>query len=191
VENDRKPDAVDEIQLAWLRERPDLPVESIGVIARVWRAAKLLGDERRRTLARLGIDHAILDLLSTLRRRGAPYTMTPAELKDHCLVTSGAISQRVARAESAGQVEVRRSPGGRTLTVALTDKGHLAIEDTVERLLGYESGLLDHLTAAEREQLAELLRRLLDGLIAHLGADPRIAVGSPDPVPRPDPQSGG
>ncbi|WP_433188637.1 MarR family winged helix-turn-helix transcriptional regulator [Actinoallomurus sp. CA-150999] len=170
----REPDAVDEIQHAWLRELPGVPVESIGVITRVWRAAKILGDERRRTLTRLGIDSATLDLLSTLRRAGPPYAMTPARLKDQCLVTAGAISQRVARAEAAGAVRAVRSPGGRTLHVELTDTGHALIEGSVERLLSYEDDLIGHLSPAERDRLTELLRKLLDGLLERGPADSRI-----------------
>lgn len=148
-----------------------MPVASIGVITRIWRAAKILGDERRRTLARLGIDAATLDLLSTLRRRGAPYTMTPAELKRSCLVSAGAITQRVARAESAGLVSAARGSGGRTTLVELTDEGHRLIEGSVERLLRHEERLIDHLTPAERAELTELLRTLLDGLIARSAGD--------------------
>jgi DNA-binding MarR family transcriptional regulator len=167
VTEERKPDAVDEIALAWLRERPDMPVASIGVITRVWRAAKILGDERRRTLARLGIDAATLDLLSTLRRSGDPYAMTPAELKRSCLVSAGAITQRVARAEAAGLVRAtRRRTGGRTARVELTGAGHRLIETSVERLLRHEERLIDHLSPVERTELTELLRKLLDGLIA-------------------------
>ena len=59
-------------------------------------AAKLLSDDRRRTLGRLGIEDSTLDLLSTLRRSGPPYTLTTRELGERTLVTAGAISQRVA-----------------------------------------------------------------------------------------------
>ncbi|MFG3437947.1 MarR family winged helix-turn-helix transcriptional regulator [Nonomuraea sp. NPDC047897] len=171
--NHGKPDAVDEIQLAWARERPGTPAESIGIITRVWRAAKLLGDERRRTLARLAIDGATLDLLSTLRRNGRPYTMTPAELRASCLVTAGAISQRVARAEQAGLVSTTRGPRGRTRTVSLSEAGHRLVEDTVDALLTYENSLVDHLGEREREELTALLRKLLDGLVERLGAEER------------------
>jgi hypothetical protein len=64
---------VDRIARAWVRERPGTPVDSIGVITRIWRIGKVLADERQRTLGRLGIDAAILDLLGTLRRSGPPY----------------------------------------------------------------------------------------------------------------------
>jgi DNA-binding MarR family transcriptional regulator len=176
----RKPDGVDRIQLAWTRERPATPVESIGVITRIWRAGKLLADDRRRTLARLGIDAATLDLLSTLRRHGVPYRMTPAELKEACLVSAGAISQRVARAEASGLVRAHRSSGGRTGAVELTAEGHALIEGSVDELLRHEQALVEHLTPAQREQLTELLRTLLDGLIARL-AEPGPADTPPEP----------
>lgn len=176
----REPDAVDAIQAAWERERPGTPAASIGIITRVWRAAKLFGDERRRTLARLDIDTATLDLLSTLRRHGPPYAMTPAELREASLLTAGAITQRVARAERAGLVRTVRGPRGRTSAVELSDTGRRLIDDSVDHLLAHEDSLLDHLTPAEREQLTHLLRRLLDGLTERLGADPKPnQVGDP------------
>jgi DNA-binding MarR family transcriptional regulator len=176
----RKPDGAERIQLAWTRERPGTPVESIGVITRIWHAGKLLADERRRTLARLGIDAATLDLLSTLRRHGAPYRMTPAALKEASLVSAGAISQRVTRAEAAGLVRAHRSSGGRTGAVELTAEGHALIEGSVDELLRHEQSLVEHLTPAQREQLAELLRALLDGLVARL-AEPGTAERPPSP----------
>jgi DNA-binding MarR family transcriptional regulator len=179
----REPDSVDRIQLAWTRERPGTPVESIGLITRVWRAGKLLADDRRRTLARLGIDAATLDLLSTLRRHGEPYRMTPAELKEACLVSAGAISQRVARAEASGFVRAHRGGGGRTTAVELTAGGHGLIEGSVDELLRHEQTLVEHLTPAEREQLTGLLRTLLDGLTSRL-AEPGPAGDPPDPGPR-------
>ena len=179
----RKQDGVDRIQQAWTRERPGTPVESIGLITRIWRAGKLLADDRRRTLARLGIDAATLDLLSTLRRHGEPYRMTPAELKDACLVSAGAISQRVARAEASGLVRAHRSGGGRTAAVELTADGHELIEGSVDELLRREQTLVEHLTPAEREQLTGLLRTLLDGLTERLAAREPEG-GPPGPAPR-------
>jgi hypothetical protein len=98
-------DGADAIQDAWRRELPGVPVDSIGVITRIWWAAKVFGDERRRLLAKLGVDVAPLDLLSALRRSGPPYRMSPGELADACMVTRGAITQRVERAARAGLVD--------------------------------------------------------------------------------------
>ncbi|MGY0232924.1 MarR family winged helix-turn-helix transcriptional regulator [Longispora urticae] len=158
-------DAVDLIQSAWARERPGTPVASIGVITRVWRIGKLLSDERRRTLTRLGIDAATLDLLSTLRRAGVPYQLPPGELARLSLVSAGAISQRVARAESEGLVRREKTgPDGRSVLVTLTDHGHQLLDRSVDDLLRHEQSLLGSLTEAQCEQLSDLLRVLLAGL---------------------------
>jgi DNA-binding MarR family transcriptional regulator len=158
-------DAVDEITQQWARERPDMPVDSIGVVARILRIAKLITDERRRTLAALDIDSATFDLLATLRRSGTPYRMNPTELAEACLVSGGAISQRVTRAEDAGFVRTRRTESGRrTLEVELTARGHLAIERDIEAMIGRERELISHMPAEDRDRLADLLRQLLAGM---------------------------
>ncbi|MGH3380190.1 MAG: MarR family winged helix-turn-helix transcriptional regulator [Actinoallomurus sp.] len=167
-------DGVDRIQRAWLRERPGTPVDSIGVITRIWRIGKLLDDDRRRTMAGLGIDAPTRDLLSTLRRAGPPYRLTPSEIARSALVSIGAISQRLARAEAQGLVRRRRDrPDGRSVTVELTPEGHAVIERTVDDLLRHEETLLTGLSTAQRDRLADLLRVLLADLTARTGADDR------------------
>jgi len=163
-----------------------VPADSIGVITRIWWAAKLFGDERRRTLHRLGIDMATLDLLSTLRRSGPPYRMSPSELATACLVSRGAITQRVTRAAKAGLVTRTVSASGyHARAITLTDAGHTLVEAAVTGLLEYEQRLLDGLSAGRRRDLADLLRDLLATLgdrvdvgathLGHVGEEP----GSP------------
>jgi DNA-binding MarR family transcriptional regulator len=158
-------DDVDDIQEAWLRERPGTPVESIGVITRVWRIGKLLEDDRRKTMARLGMDPAARHLLATLRRAGPPYALPPGEIARRCAVSAGAISQQIARAEERGLVLRRKAEDdGRSVVVELTPEGHELIERTVDELLGHEETLLSGLSATQRSQLSDLLRVLLNDL---------------------------
>ncbi|WP_232667465.1 MarR family winged helix-turn-helix transcriptional regulator [Pseudonocardia sp. TRM90224] len=139
-----------------------MPLDSIGVVARVLRIAKLVWDVRRRTLAALDMDSATVDLIATLRRNGPPYCMTPSALVDDILVSGPAITQRVARAEALGLVSVERTPSGRrTVHVTLTSEGHRTIERNIEELIEQERALLVGLTDAERAELETLLRKLL------------------------------
>src|SRR5699024_9045111 len=86
-----------------------------------------LRNGRAAVLDQLGIDAATLDLLSTLRRSGDPFRLTTRQLAERCLVSAGAISQRVTRAERDGLVS--RSPGvGRSVEVSLTETGHELVE---------------------------------------------------------------
>ncbi|MFD8479495.1 MarR family winged helix-turn-helix transcriptional regulator [Kitasatospora sp. NPDC059673] len=157
------------IAAAWRRERPGTPTDSIGIVTPVWRLGKLFADDRNRVLRAAGIDAATLDLLSVLRRSGAPHELTTRELARRTLVTAGAISQRVARAEREGMV--RRSPaptGARAVLVTLTPAGHALVERSVDAVLGREAELVTGLSPAERARLAELLDRLLTDLYGRL-----------------------
>jgi DNA-binding MarR family transcriptional regulator len=159
-------DRAAEIARAWGREKPGLPVGSIGILTRIWQAAKLLTDERRRTLARVDMDAATLDLLSTLRRSGVPYRLSTRELGARSLITAGAVTQRVDRGLEAGLVRrIPAGPGSRTVYVELTEAGHVAVEAAVTDLLGYEQGLVDDvLDAGQQEELARLLGILVRSL---------------------------
>ncbi len=165
---------VQDIAAAWVRERPGTPVSSIGIVTPIWRLAKLLGDDRRRVLAQAGVDAATLDLLSVLRRSGPPYTLSTRELSRRSLVTAGAISQRIARAEREGLVT--RRPGGgrpRTVDVTLTRTGHDLVEETVDQVLGREAELISGLDSEQQDRLTELLQLLLQDIQHRLG-DTRI-----------------
>jgi DNA-binding MarR family transcriptional regulator len=159
-----------EIAAAWRRERPGAPTDSIEVFTPIVRLAKLLGDDRTRVLRAAGIDSATMDLLAALRRSGPPYTLTTRELTKRTLVTAGAISQRVARAEQEGLVTRAPDPSGhKAVAVALTPAGHEVIEHSVDAVLGRDSELVAGLTAEERELLVPLLGKLEDFIRARTG----------------------
>ena len=150
-----------DIAAAWRRERPGAPTDSIEVFTPIVRLAKLLTDDRTRVLRAAGIDRATLDLLSVLRRSGPPYRLTTRELTERTLVTAGAISQRVARAEQEGLVTRAPDASGRkAVAVALTAAGHEVIERSVDAVLGRDSELVAGLSAEEREVLVPLLGKL-------------------------------
>jgi DNA-binding MarR family transcriptional regulator len=151
-----------EIASAWQRERPGTPTESIEIVTPIWRLAKLFADDRGRVLRSAGIDAATLDLLSVIRRSGPPYALSTREIAQRTLVTAGAISQRVARAERDGLV--RRTPGDtgrRTVLVLLTAEGHALIERSVDVVLGREAALVSCLSEPERASLIGLLEKLM------------------------------
>jgi DNA-binding MarR family transcriptional regulator len=163
---DSEDDLVDEMEAAWLRERPGTDVGSIGVVTRLQLVTKLLQDDHRRLTAQIGVDAAVRDLLSSLRRAGAPYRLSSGELARRALVTTGAISQRIGRAEELGLVRRTTDPDdGRSVQVELTPAGHDLIEHTVDTIFAREQVLLSGLDDDERRLLAGLLRKLL----GHLG----------------------
>jgi DNA-binding MarR family transcriptional regulator len=170
---EREPYPVGEIVAAWQRERPGTPTASIEIVTPIWRLAKLFADDRNSVLRRAGIDAATLDLLSVIRRSGPPYSLSTREIGRRTLVTAGAVSQRVARAEREGLV--RRSPGpagGREVRVSLTDDGHALIERSVDQVLGREAALVGSLSPAERAMLVDLLAKLTEDVRRRLTEPP-------------------
>ncbi|MFP5021564.1 MarR family winged helix-turn-helix transcriptional regulator [Pseudonocardia phyllosphaerae] len=175
---------VDSITAAWARERPGISVEAMAVVTRLWRLAKVFGDQRRRVIAEGGADQATLDLLSVLRRSGPPYELAPGEIARRALVTAGAISQRLGRAEQAGLVERIEGRSGRQRLVRLLPAGHELVDRLVGSIADLDADLLAGLGPARRETLDELLRFLTDDVERRFGSTPVSQVGSPSPSER-------
>lgn len=160
--SDAPADEVDRIVEAWQRERPDLDVTPLTVLSRVLRLARHLGVVRRSAFAEHDLEGWGFDVLSALRRKGAPYQLSPGQLVAQTLVTSGTMTNRVDRLVASGLV--RRSPDPedrRGIKVTLTPAGRAVVDSAMADLLERERLLLSRLPLAERTQLAELLRRLL------------------------------
>lgn len=164
---DGEKDHVDRILEQWRRERPDLDVSPMGLIGRVHRLALVLDEALRAVFAEAGLGDGEFDVLATLRRAGSPYELSPGELAASTMVTSGAVSKRVQRLEAAGlvarTVDERDARGRR---VRLTPAGLDLVDRTVEAHVANERRLVAALDAAERDELAGLLRRwalALDG----------------------------
>ena len=97
-----------------------------------------------------------------LRRSGPPYPLTTREIAQRALVTAGAVSQRVSRAEREGLVErTAAADGSRSVIVSLTAAGHARVEGAVDQVLGREAQFVAGLLPQERTVLAGLLDRLL------------------------------
>ncbi|MCW2814636.1 MAG: transcriptional regulator, MarR family [Nocardioides sp.] len=153
-----EPDHVGRILLQWQRERPDLDTSPMGVIGRLHRLADRLDAELRPVFADAGLTDGDFDVLASLRRAGAPYELTPGELGASTMVTSGAVTKRVDRLQSAGLVERRVcADDARSRRVRLTDQGLRVVDDLVERHVANEHRLLAGFSDLERSRLAHLL----------------------------------
>ncbi len=100
-----------------------------------------------------------------LRRAGQPYRLSTRELAARCLITAGAVTQRVDRAGRSGLVRrLAPDPGSRTVLVELTPEGHQEVGRAVGLLLSHEQGTVDVLSPDEQAELARLLAMLLRSL---------------------------
>jgi DNA-binding MarR family transcriptional regulator len=154
-------DEVDRIVAAWRHVRPDLELEPLTVFSRVSRLARHLDLARRTAFARHSLETWEFDVLSALRRSGEPYQLSPGQLLNQTLVTSGTMTNRIDRL--AGRLLVRRLPDpadGRGVMVRLEPGGQELVDAALADLLTVERDLLEALEAGDRGTLADLLRRL-------------------------------
>ncbi len=154
-------DPVERLLAQWRRERPDVDPSPMGVVGRVSRVARRIDLAQRATFARYDLDPAAFDVLATLRRSGAPFTLSAGELMQSAMVTSGAITQRLDRLEARGLVRRGPHPGdGRVVLVSLTGEGRDLVDRVLPDHLATEERLLAALSAEQRATLAGLLRTL-------------------------------
>jgi DNA-binding MarR family transcriptional regulator len=160
---DRVPvDDVDVIVSAWRRERPDLDVAPLEVLSRVSRLARRLDLARGSAFSVHYLDGWAFDVLSALRRAGEPYELSPGQLVQQTLVTSGTMTNRVDRLERSGFVERRPDPNDRRgVLVHLTPTGRDVVDAAMADLIEREKSLLSELSPADQAALASLLRRML------------------------------
>jgi len=155
-------DEVDRLVAAWRRELPGLDVSPFEVLSRVSRLARHLDRARRMVFATHDLESWEFDVLTALRRAGAPYELSPGRLLTQTLVTSGTMTNRIDRLTAKGLVERRPDPTDRRgVRVRLTEKGRERVDAALADLLEHERTLLAALPEPDRARLAELLRRLL------------------------------
>ncbi|GAB2925951.1 MarR family winged helix-turn-helix transcriptional regulator [Streptomyces mayteni] len=154
-------DEVDRLVAAWRRERPDLDVEPLEVLSRVSRLARHLDRARRLAFTEHELEPWEFDVLTALRRAGGTYQLSPGQLLTQTLVTSGTMTNRIDRLAKRGLVERQPDPNDRRgVLVRLTEAGKRHADAALAGLLAQERALLSALSAAERQQLAGLLRAL-------------------------------
>ena len=152
------PDRVRHIQDQWRRERPDLDTSPVGVIGRLHRLAAHLTDELVPVYRRFGLGEGDFDVLASLRRAGDPFELAPGELARHTMVTTGGMTKRLDRLETAGLVTRRASTGDRRgRVVALTERGRDVVDEAIAAHLDNERRLLEPLSPADRRDLERIL----------------------------------
>jgi DNA-binding MarR family transcriptional regulator len=164
---DTNPDHIDRIVAEWQRERPELSLDALALLGRLFRTTDLAHSMLAEGLRQYELSSGWFDLLAALRRAGAPYELTPTSLMESMMLSSGGVTKRLDRLVEAGLVERRPDPSDRRGTlVRLTPRGKATIDKAIETHVANEDNLLRALTAADRRALDELLRRLLASLEA-------------------------
>ena len=149
----------------WKQELPELAAENMLLIGRLKRAAAVIARELEKVYGEYGLTEGSFDVLATLRRSGAPYTLTPTELFSALMVTSGTMTTRLKNLENQGLIDRLPNPGdARSLLVRLTDKGKELIEQAVFPHVENEKRLMEKLDLKTKTSLEHGLEKWLEVL---------------------------
>jgi DNA-binding MarR family transcriptional regulator len=154
----------DDIEAAWRAQRPDLDLAMACTLLRLERVNQFHEMRLQEISKAVGLHYGELLVLLALRRSGKPYELRPTDLFRALLVTSGAMTKRVARLQDGGFIlRVSANDDGRSELVRLTakglataDRGIAEIAKVVERVTE-ASGL----TTGEIAALDRALRKLV------------------------------
>ena len=140
-------DEVDRIVGAWGVQRPDLDFSPLEVLSRVDRLSRHLDRARREAFRRSELEPWEWDVLSALRRAGEPFQLSPKQLLQQTLVSSGTMTNRIDRLVGRRLVHRESDPAdGRSILVTLTDDGRTRVDAAITRLVDAEALLLDSLS---------------------------------------------
>lgn len=159
------PDSIDHVDFVvsqWNTVVPEVDVQAMQVASRLFRMGTVAGRDVERLFKQYGLTQGEFDVLATLYRAGAPYTLCPQNLIEALLLSSGAMTNRLDRLEQAGLI--RRFPNAqdrRGVNVSLTDSGLHAAHSSLVGYLGELERILAPLDTNERATMASLLKKLL------------------------------
>lgn len=158
-------DHVDRVRAEWAAEWPELDTWPIEIVARIGRLGHFLDTGLDEVFAHYGLAREAFDVLAALRRSGHPHELSPTDLYDRLMRTSGAVTNRLHRLESAGLITRVPDPlDGRSRRVRLTARGHKLVDAVAAPHLDNERRLLRGLSTEEQATLARLLKKLLVSL---------------------------
>ncbi|OEJ32018.1 MarR family winged helix-turn-helix transcriptional regulator [Streptomyces subrutilus] len=158
-------DAVDAITDQWYAVRPELDTAPMAVFGRIYRITRAMGDAMERAYSRFGISRGEFDVVATLRRSGAPYTLSPRQLSATLMLTTGGMTGRLDKLEKAGLLCRKPDPHDRRgLQVTITDRGLALVDEAVTAGLEVQRAALRGLSEEETALLTGLLRKLLAGV---------------------------
>ena len=156
------PDALDDKLVVWAREIPDLDPVTEGIVERIHILAYDFDETMAATLAEVDLDRRAFRLLGKLRSLGPPYRRSAGMLASDLRLSTGAMTNRLDRMETAGLIRRLPDPNDRRGTlIEPTEAGHAAWDKAVGTQARREAMIAAVLSEPERVELHRLLRHLM------------------------------
>src|SRR5688572_15612614 len=153
-------DHVDDLLEPLQNELPNMDFSPWALTLRIQRLANYLHFDET-AYEPFGINRAGVDILVHLRQNAPHYRVSPTQLCIALQSKSATMTSRLDKLEQAELVRRRPDPADRrALLVELTQAGRELVERVMASLLQMRADQLHTLSATERRQLVEVLRKL-------------------------------
>ena len=158
-------------------EFPDGDPAKAEVLATVVRTGtSLMQAIERSMLATFGVPQTLLNSLAVID--GADGPLTPSEIGERTLVSSGTVTGTLDQLEYRGWVRRLPNPGDRrSVLVEITDEGRRITDQLLPGIRKLEQAMLAGLTTNELNTLMKLLAKVLDGAATMAAAEPVVLDG--------------
>ncbi|MEU6861223.1 MarR family transcriptional regulator [Glycomyces sp. NPDC046736] len=157
-------DRIDRILAAWKRELPGLDLDHMGPMMRMAHVLQhVVMPVGEAAMAEHGLQQPEYDVLTTLRRSGEPYALTPSELSDELLMSRAGMTKRLDRLEAAGLVTRTQTPGDRrSFRITLTPTGKATADAAAEAVADRMVDLTTRMSIKDFNNLDRALRALMN-----------------------------
>lgn len=155
-------DKLDRVVEQWEKEKPHLDTSAMQLIGRIMQLCKHFENQIALCHKSYNLKMGEFDVLATLRRSGNHYCLTPAQLINSMMLTSGAMTNRLDKLEIKGLIKrVHSKQDRRSVTVGLTETGIALINKVIEEHVNLQHELVSSLPEKDRSYLNGVLKTLL------------------------------
>ena len=164
-ERDNKPgisiDPIDDAEREWRADVSERDAAIYALSTRILYVSTLVEWSFERESQEAGLNSGESLVLDALRRLGPPYEASPAQLREHFLISFAGIGKRIARLEEKGLVERRQNETDRrSQIIRLTDAGMAQLHRSGAVYDAIHARALRKLKPDEARTLARLLKKV-------------------------------
>lgn len=153
-------DSVDKILAQWSVVRPDLDCSAMGIVGRLRRTSNAWKMKMDKVFQEHELNSIEFDILATIRRNDTA-EITPTELYQTLMLSSGAVSTKIETLVKRGFVQrIASEQDRRSCQVTLTQQGIELVDNALNAHVINMDNMLSVLSRQEQEQLANILRKI-------------------------------
>ncbi|MFV0595996.1 MarR family winged helix-turn-helix transcriptional regulator [Shewanella sp.] len=155
-------DGLDKILGQWQAQGVKEDLVPMAVLGRIARLTKYMENAIAQCHGEFGLGQGEFDVLATLRRSGEPYMLSPSQLYQSMMLSSGAMTSRLDRLENKGLIAREHSKEDRrAVHVSLTTAGKALIDAALPKHIQCQSALLAGVPSVEHDTLQQILKTWL------------------------------